>query len=233
MPTKTTTDARTQVYRNLRDTGDTADTQLLSDTEIDSYVVAATNRLSLLMPRVAVEDATADGTNTLALPAGFDTDFSRIAHIETPTGNNPPTIMDPRWYFIYQSPSGYSIRFISSAPGNGDTVRIAYTATRAFAAVAADTTVRDIDFEAVCALATSLGAEAIAGKYARQHEPIIGADVSSHQATKVEEWQRIATRFRTQWDKHSAFVGRTSGRVNWDTRQSVGYDHLTHPRRLR
>ena len=235
MGSYTLDDATTYVYRALRDLGDDADSQLLTATEIEPLIKAAAKSYSMRRPRTVVEDVTTDGTDDLALPGSWVDEVSRILSIETPTGENPPSIVDPRYYGLYQSPSDTVIRWAEGfAPDSGQTARVSYTALRTFEAVAANTTVLDVDFEAVCALAVALSAEAIASKYAQAHEPILSADVAGGRATKVQDWMTVASRWRKTYDTHlSSTQAPATGRLNWDTKLLGTYDHLTHPRSRR
>lgn len=234
MGSYTRDDAITYVYRALRDLGDDADSQLLTATEIGTFVDQATKEYSSRRPRTVVEDLTADGTHTTALPAGWLDEVSRVVAIEYPVGSNPPDIVDERLYRLYQSPDGWEIRWLGSYPGSGADVRLTYTALRSFAVLAAETTVLDVDFEIVAALAAAVSAEAIAAKYAQQGEPVLNADFGAGGRggmTKVEEWTRLASRWRGTF---TAAMDRrrppATGRVNWDSRLSSGDGYLTHSR---
>lgn len=225
-------DAITLVYRMLRDTGNTATEQLLTDTEIGQFVDQAVRRYSRIRPNTKVEDVTADGTSYLALPSAYDLDFSRLVQVETPTGNTPPTIIDHRFYALYQNPTAWKLLWLDTIPASGDTVRMTYTIPRVLdAASAASTTVADVDFEAVCALAASYAALAIAGKYARTSEAILSADTVNYR-TKTMDWTSVAGKWQAIWEKHAASIAEPgSGWVNWDTRLGIlGFDHLTHSR---
>lgn len=228
-------DAITYAYRALRDFGDDADSQLVTDTEVGVYVDQAAKAYTLRRPRHIVTDLTADGTTTTALPGGWIEEFSRVVAVESPPGKEPPAFADPRWYAIYQGPTGWSLRWSPGhAPSVGTTVRLTYTGARSFAVLAADTTVLDIDFEAVCALAVSLAAEAITAKYGQTQEPILNSDIASSRTTKVQDWQGIARRWRDIYERHMAAIkAPASGRVNWDGRMTSGGDFVTHPRRGR
>lgn len=223
-------DAITLVWRMLRDTGNTATEQLLTNTEIGQFVDQATRRYSRIRPLLVVEDVAADGTNFSDLPATFDVDFGRIVTIETPPGSTPPSFIDPRAYRLYLAPTGWKLLWVETYPSSGESVRYSYTTVRSFGAAAASTTVADNDFEAVASLAASYAALAIAGKYARTNEPIIAADNINYR-TKTQEWTSIADKWRGVFEKHAAgIVEPGSTWVNWDSRLSVGYGHVTHPR---
>ena len=223
-----------RVWRYLRDTGDEEAQQLLTDTEVGDHVDAAVRDYSRDRPLVKVLDKTADGTNTLAVPTtneGWVDEWSRIHSIEWPLDQNPPQVVDDRQYMLYQAPSSYVIRWLTEWPGNGETVRVSFTTLRVLhATVASSTTVLDIDFDALCYLATSKAALAIAGQFARTNEPAFNADTINYKS-KAEEWRSIAGRWQGLYSK--AIMSQrppSSGRVNWDARLGSGHYPLTHER---
>ena len=100
MATYTTTDARNQVKRVLRDESAVTDERLLIDGNVDVFVTQAAARYSLDNPRQVAEDITADGTSVMALPSGWVSDFSDILSIESPLDQQPPMYLDRRdWEF--------------------------------------------------------------------------------------------------------------------------------------
>lgn len=230
MATKTKTDARDHVVRVLRDYGATADEQLLTDVETNALIEQAVRRYSVDRPRTVADDVTADGSMTTALPGAWEEDFSVLLAIEYPIAETPPSIVDPRDYSLYVEPSGETIRWRLNRPANGDTVRLTFTVPRVLDDQAANTTVPDADFYAVCDLATSIAADAIANKYARTHEPILNADVTDYR-TKAQEWGAIARRFEQRYRDalRISKVGRPASRfLNWDNRSGTRHDFLFH-----
>lgn len=233
MATKTKADALARVWRMIRDTGDNATAQMLTDTEIEEIIGDALQTYSLSRPRMVTADLTADGSMTQALPSansGWVEGFSTIRIIETPTGANPPNYIDPRKYVLYMAPTGTSLRWLIESPAASTTVRITFTSTQVYGTQVANTTAPDVDFGAICALAASLSATAISSGYARTHEPLISADSASYR-TKSMEWASVAKAWREVYEKHMASVRRpASGEINWDSRMAGGYAHLTHDR---
>lgn len=232
MATYTRDDAIAQVVRVLRDYGDTAAKQELTDSEITSFLVAALARYSIDRPREVVVDVTADGTRYTALPAGFIDGSSLLVRVER---QEAPDFYacDPRTYALYRAPTGLTLRWLDGTePAAAATVRIAYTAGRALGTLATDTTVLDADFYALCDLAVSLCCAALAQKYARTAEPLLNSGVVAYR-TKAQEWDGRATAYRTAYREHmgsSAGTAPAGAAVNWDTRSTSGADWLTHPR---
>lgn len=217
----------------IRDVGSEAADQLLTDDEITDNLDDALRTYSLARPRLVTVDLTADGTMTTALPSansGWVEDFSSIWAIETPINQNPPNYIDERKWDLYRSPTAVSIRWLIESPANGTTVRTTFTALRDIATLAANTTVPDVDFGALCALTASISAVSISSGFARTHEPLISADSASYR-TKSMEWASVAKAWREVYDRHMASIRRpATGRVNWDSRLAGGYAHLTHDR---
>ncbi len=234
MGSYTETDVVTRVWMTLRDYGQTATQQLLTDTEVTTLGTRGAEPIySRVRPRQVIADLTADGTNYLALPAGFIDGFSTLALVESPPDKVPASIIDPRDYYVGRSGSGaLRIVFVNVVPGNGDTVRIAYGAQRVMAAVAGNTTVLDSDFTAFCDLASSICADAIAAKFARTSEPVINADAVNYRS-RTQEWRDIAKRL---WDRFEMAMGGAdpaapaSAWANWDMRASWGAYRFSHNR---
>ena len=236
MATKTKTDVVEYAWRLLHDVGDTAAQQYLTNETLEDFIDMASRIYSKDRPRVLVDDLSADGSNLTALPGAWVEGFSRLVALETPTGNIPPTIIDPRAYTLYRDAAEQdTILWYSGAPGSGQTVRASWTALHTVGADSADTTVPDADFEAISALTASIGAEAISAKFAQDSDALVTADRASRATSQSEEWMRIARRLRSLYSDSLGLPrdGRrvASGWANWDSRDSRRRDWLTHPRR--
>lgn len=243
MATYTTSAALTQVYRRLRDTAGTADQQLLTDTEIEDHIRQAVTRYSVDRPCEVVADVNGLGTRYLALPSDFEEGFSVVRAIEYPISSDPPAYLDPRDVGFYRTPAVVGPPAVPATLGlrstwNIDTgtanVRIVYTGRRTLGATTAETTVLDGDFDALCDLATSNCCDAIAQKYARTHEPILGASGVAY-GDKAEVWgkraRRYEARYRTEMGPRIASVT-----INWDSTAQWGWgggNWLNHPSQRR
>jgi len=236
MGTYATADALAQVYRRLRDLGDTADEQLLSDTEIKDLIRQATTRYSVDRPAELVADIDPTGTRYLTLPATFEDGFSVIHAIEYPIDDDPPSYLDPRDVEFYRTPAvvapptpaALKLRLSYAIDTGTATVRISYTGRRSFGTLAADTTVLYRDYDAVCDLAVSNCCEAIAQKYARLHEPILGASGMAPR-DKAEVWASRARRYEARY-RQAVGPALGSAIINWDSRSSWRFGAwLNHP----
>lgn len=239
MATYDEADVVARVWMLLRDVGQTATEQLLTDTEIIAIGCrGAEQHYSRLNSAVAVSNLTANGTAFLALPVGYIDGFSSIVSVETPPDMVPAEIMDSRAYRVARDGSG-ALRFVwDSPPANAATVRVAYSVPRIMAANAVNTTIPDHDFTAFCDLAASICADSIAAKYARTSEPAFNADAVNYR-TRAMEWRDVAKRLWERWeqamgigssgDGGSSSVAAASGWANWDIASSYGAG-ISHPR---
>lgn len=230
-------DVVNRVWVTLRDYGQTAQEQLLTDTEIGILLPTAERMYSAVRPRPMMADLTGDGTHYLAVPTDWEEGFSTILSAESPPDAVPPNTLDPRGYRVALDGDGAPRLVFDDAIALGVTVRIAYTLPRTYSATTStDTTIIDGDHWAVCDLTASICADAIAGKYARTGEPVLGADVTNYRS-RVSEWQSIAKRLYARWQAVMGITGEdslsapASAWVNWDSRASWGASRLTHPSR--
>lgn len=216
MGSYTLANALVRVYRTLRDCGDTATSQLLTDEDIEACILGAAKRYSTDRPQEMVEDVESDGSRYLPLPADYEDGFSVILAMEFPIDDEPPYYLDSRWVDLYRRPEDLVLRLDSryvTVP-DGEDVRVTYTGRRQFAASAEDTTVLDRDFEAVCDLATSACCDAIAQKYARTHEPVLNADGVAFR-DKADVWASRAKRFESRY-RDAVGPPIASAVINWD-----------------
>lgn len=223
----------------LRDTTATADARLLSDSEITENISKATYRYSHDRPLEKIGALTADGTIYLNLPSDFTDGFSGIVHLESPLDHIPPQWVDSRDYLIVQGTTNSAvqrIRWTRIAPTSGDNLRLYYTTHRTYSATAANTTVLDHDHFAVVDLVVAMCAGDIGNKYARAHEPILGADTSDY-GSKSKEWADIADlylkRYRDGVGVAEGEKPHASNWINWDSQPDPSRDYLFHRKMTR
>lgn len=229
-----------QVYRTLRDVGDLAEQQKLTDTEIGTFLAQATRRYAMDRPLVTVEDSTSVGTVDVPLPTAWEDGFSVMLRVEYPISTTGTIyLVDQRSWSIYRAPGGPSLRF-SSAITTGEDVRCTFTTSPTLDAVAANSTLPDADFLNVCDLAVSISADAIANGYGFTHDPVIATDVTNYR-TKVDEWQSIAKRYERRYQdamrittaQGASAIPVAGTWINWDLGSSDGKPRLTHDARYR
>jgi hypothetical protein len=232
MGSYTKADAIERVWRMLRDTGDTAISQAMTDDEIGDFLLDALAEYSQRRPVLKTVDIASSGSNETPLPRsdGWIDDFSSVRSVESPIGANPPNFADPRKWGLLRTPTGLVLRWLIEWPSTSQTVRMTFSTVQSYGTLAADTTVPDLDHGAVCALTAHFASIAMATGYARTHEPILSADAATYR-TKSQEWLSVAKNWRDVYENHMQSArGWTSANANWDTRMAGGYAHLTHDR---
>lgn len=228
-------DALTVVKSILRDTTALSDARLLSDDEIVHAIHRAENRYSEDKPREKVYDIVGDGTAWASLPADYIPEFSAIIRMESPVDNTPPSWVDNRDYILttHGVNSTPMIRWTRIFPAVGDVVRLYYYTDRAYGTTASNTTILDKDHYALCDLAVSYCAADIGNKYARAHEPILGADTVDY-GGKSQNWVAIADHYLKRYETAvEAQVKYGSGFLNWDVQPMPTRDYLFHRKMTR
>jgi hypothetical protein len=227
-----------QVWKLLRDYGSEAAQQLLTDTEITDFTRTGERIYSQVRPREHVFEDPATGTRYLTIAQtgvdAYEEGLSTLRAVETPVDEVPRQMLDPRSYYIERTPSLLRLVFAEDIPPAAQVVRLTITKSRKYDAVAANTTVLDMDHVAVCDLIASVCADSIAAKYARTSEPAFNADAVNYR-TRTQEWQSVAKRFWARWESHMG-LGSGEGAMssgpaasawaNWD----LPGTSLSHPR---
>jgi hypothetical protein len=223
-------DALTVVKSILRDTTALADARLLSDDEIVNCIHRAENRYSEDKPREKVYDITGDATAWASLPEDYIPEFSAIIRMESPIDNTPPSWVDSRDYILttHGANSTPKIRWTRVYPAVGEIVRLYYYTDRFYGAAANGTTILDKDHFALCDLAVSYCAADIGNKYARAHEPILGADTVDYGA-RGQNWVSISEHYLKRYeDAVGDGVKYGSSFLNWDVQPFPTRDYLFH-----
>lgn len=247
MSTYTDNDVVVYVWRVLRDLGDLADEQLLTNTEILALLDAAERRYSIDRPRLTSKDVLADGTSLSPMPTGWEAGYSSIRSIEFAIGETPPAYIDDRRVRVYMQTDGTEkLLWLVDPPASGQSFRITFTASSSLAPSALNSTVPDKDFYALADLTASISADAIAAKFAQATDPILNSDVTSYRS-KPQEWRDIAKRYENRY-RDALGLGPAEGpqggaggasalpasrNVNWDLVPSGRTDWLFHRRSLR
>ena len=177
----------------------TAQDELPAGT-IDNCVQDAVARYSRIRPRLQVWDIVGDGnTYQWSLPSDWRDGFSTILAVELGSvGEQFPSYIDPLKWRLYLEPDGWKLRMFVT-PSNGETVRVVYTVPHVVDATT--DTVYPEDFEAVCYLAASRTALALAGKYSGYYEPSFQADVINYR-TKAADYRGQARVFERLFQLH-------------------------------
>lgn len=134
-------------------------------------------------PRVAVVEVAGAGSGYFALPGGWEPGRSFLTEVEYPARNNPPTILDPKYYTIAHSiadPTVDRILLRYLTPTVSQFVRFSYTASWPFPTTDADDDLLDdAQFEAVSALAAAYCCDSLASEAARDRSAAMPSDFSA------------------------------------------------------
>lgn len=166
---------------------------------------AIIQRYTLDRPLDVVSDIAGNGTNYLDLPVApgtapvpvFEPEFSIVKSIEFPIGQQPPQMVLDSDFRVYRAPDGYKILLNFDTPGNGESLRMTWTARH----LADGSTVPDSDFYAVVDFAGSLAAEKLASFYVGTGDSTMSADVVNYRS-KSQEMLNIAKALRKRYFNH-------------------------------
>jgi hypothetical protein len=162
---------------------------------------------SRISPMVnGVKDYAGDGsTYEFDLPADWDAQFSRVARIEYPQGEQQPEYLGTDEWIIYDTPSSQKLRFTKTTPASGETARVSYT--RMHKISSQQNTVPEGDNRALCYLAASLIARNMEMKYASHTEPMLEADVINYR-TKQRQYADVADHYEALYKAHFGMRAR-------------------------
>lgn len=221
-------DYQTLVDKLVRD-----ETGKVATTDRDEAIARAVARYSQDRPREKVEDVVAAGTNYLALPSGWQADFSALRSVEYPIGETPPSFLGQDEIGFYRTPSALQI-MLADAPANAANVRLNYTIRHQVDG--SNDTIRSDDREPVCAYAAAILLDQLASLFAGDNNPTIQADNVDHNSKGREYAARASSLRKRYFDtlgidpKRQVAAGVV---VDLDFSDSQGNDRLLHPRRYR
>lgn len=159
------------------------DNAKVSNIQRDEAIELALQQYSTDRPRATVEDLTSLGGKVLALPAGWQADFSAIRSLEYPIGNVPPTYIDTDDFSLYQEPDEEVIHLVDGLAAGAE-VRSTYT-TRHILTALADT-IPDKEREPFACLAASVLCDQLAAFYSNRSDSTIQADTVDYQSQARE-----------------------------------------------
>lgn len=178
----------------------------IEETDRDRAIAAAVAEYSRDRPRRRVADLVM-AAGALPLPDDWDAATSALAAIEHPLGEVPPAWRPVADWTLYQEPARTVIRPVGASaescpPGDGETVRVSYTAPHAVDAMT--DTVPAADREAVAAWAAALLLDELAADAAATVDSTIEADSVEH-ASRARDYRALA---RAHRDRYYLLVGR-------------------------
>lgn len=152
----TITEWRDRVERLIRDV---ANVDTNTDTIDAVGLDQALTQYSIDRPRVLYAEVAGAGSAYFDVPAGWVSEFSRLEHVEQPSRQNPPAILDSHSYQLARKPSDPTVEqiLLAASVSAGTNVLFGYTAPWPFPTIdAAADPLHNIAFTAVSALAASL-----------------------------------------------------------------------------
>ncbi|MFZ5530298.1 MAG: hypothetical protein ACOY4U_04510 [Pseudomonadota bacterium] len=219
-------------YQTLASAFTRDDAGKLSADDVDRAIAAAVERYGSDRPRQKVEDVTAAGGKTLALPAGWVDGFSSLVGIEHPIGNVPPDFLPNDSYALYQAPSSTVIQ-VRDGFSAGAVARCTYTIKHV---LSANTDTIPLQHrEVVACLAASCLCEQLAALYSGDGDSTIQADNVNHQS-KAQEFSARARSLRKRYFDELGIDPRRAvaagAVVDLSFRDSRGQPRLSHPLRV-
>jgi hypothetical protein len=163
--------------------------RLVDPDDYQAGLDAALATLSRWRPVVTAEDLAGAGSRDVALPDGWEPEFSALRRVEYPVGQFPEAYLEPEAYDLYDGPDGTVLRLRGCEPPAGAAVRVWWTRAR----LEADVT--GLDADAVANLAAAHCLETLANLFAHTSDPTIQADSVSYQ-NKSRDFAARAKRAR-------------------------------------
>lgn len=176
--------------------------------EVAQLVDAAARTYSKQRPLVRIHTVSGDGQKTyFDLPASWQIGFSTIVLAEHPVSSTPVsyiegTDLDAELEVVKVSDTTerlHTKRVTLAASGTSQHLKLHYTAPHVIGS--STTTVPDNDFDALCFLAASYLASALAGFYADDIDPSLKAD-SVDFRSKAAEYRALAKEYLKRYQEH-------------------------------
>ena len=217
--------------------------RLSADARDRSIKQAISMRYSKDRPRTVVSDVAGAGTIDIALPQisgsiTFDPAFGFIKSIEFPIGSVPPELVDDQDWILYETPTGYVIRFTALNPAASDLLRVTWTTPHLEDA----STIPFNDYGAVSDYAASLCFDKLAASYLQTVDPTLSSDAVNYRS-KSSEALAMSKAYRKRYFDHMGIEetgpGGTAANVpaiavgEMDNIMGPGVDRLVHSKRTR
>ena len=202
----------------------------------DNFITEAVRQYSKDRPRVRTDDLTGDGTaQTFAVPAAWVPRFSVMLKIEHPVDLVPQEVLDLQDNVeIVESVDGIEkINLIQLTLGAAELARIQYNTLHTVNA--GSSSIPDVDFDAVCNLASGHFAMALAAFYAEANDATLGADVVDHQE-KARVFGERGNQLYRDYKTHIEVGDQSAGEIrhtDLDVTLRLGQDLIWHRKRLR
>jgi len=220
----------------LQDDGEKLSDQADKDRAIDMAV----NAYSKNKPRTIKKDVSASGAYDYDMPSEWVDNFSMLLSVEYPADEQDPIYLDQDDFLVYNNGTEDRLRFPSSSPSSGYTIRLEITIKWSLT----DTTcnIPSQDFDALASLAASICLRMLAHHYAQTTDPSISADIIDYTRKSIE-YSTLADNMENIYRKHMGLpelgskvessASAASQVKDLDIQFPFGMDYLTHPKRLR
>lgn len=229
------TDLRTRVTALLQE-----DAKFLTSDEIDEAINQALLQVNHDKPFTVPVDITGDGTQTYALPATFEKEFSDIKTVEFPAGEIPPIFLDReddwRFYEDPSKPSGSQLRLLmlSRTPSATETIRVTIVIERVLTETTSN--LNATSFSAMVYKTLVLANRALAQIFSQTTNPTIEADAVDY-GGRSQNFLFLAERWETQYKQIIGFgeesIEAAQAILEADILFAHGEDMLFHPARDR
>lgn len=164
-------------------------------TDYENNIAAAIKQYSKHRPFETCADIPGQDGPDIDLPADWAPGLSAITAIEYPIGAIPETVIDPRDWRFYKTPTDTFIRFAAITPASSAEVRLQYTTLQSEATIPVN------DLDAVANLAASYCCRQLAAAFAQTSDPTIAAD-SVNYRTKSGEFTALAKQLEGLFNRH-------------------------------
>jgi hypothetical protein len=220
-----------QDFRDLTTAFVRDDESRFVQSDIDSAIDSAVRRYSTDKPALKVVDVVAAGGFALAVPAGWQYDFSELLAVEYPIGSNPPSFLERETFRLYDKTDGTrEIRFDNQLPNA--TVRISFTQMQQLVNGGADT-VPIVDREAVCKWAAASLCDQLAALYSNTQDSTISADAVQY-TSKASQRRSQAQGYRKQYNDYFGIDDKkaqpAAASATVQLRSSTGAQRIFHGR---
>lgn len=234
MATKVRADFVKQIKEHLQDGAG-----VLAPPNVDSLIDRALEVFKKKKPGNIVIELTSDGSGKFNVAAltGFDEEISGDPQIESPVvEDGEPEYLDRRDWQFRRTPDGLFIQVFEKISA-GELVRFHFKGEHTITATGS--TIQPANFHAFCKLGAAEGFDDMSNYYTQTSDGQAADNVSFAQfGPKTDKYALRAKELRKQANEHfgikdDSSVAASSVIKNWDTRNSLGGDRLTHRRRLR
>lgn len=174
------------------------DAARFTDAQKEDMIREAVSAYSRARPRKLDHDLVGDGkTSDFPAPPDWQVGFSEVLFLQENPDEVPPQYLDlDRHHRVAQRGEVERIQLLQIVPGAGKVIRMKYTAEHVVSTTA--NTIPAHNFSAVCNLAASRLAMALATKYAESVNSTIGADAVS-QIEKARLFEALSRRLESDY----------------------------------